>query len=72
MRLDGKTALITGAGSGMGRAASVMFAEAGAAIVCADLVAAAAEESAELVREPAGRAVAAVTDVRSARTSPTR
>jgi NAD(P)-dependent dehydrogenase (short-subunit alcohol dehydrogenase family) len=65
MRLDGKTALITGAGSGMGRAASVVFAEAGAAIVCADVAAAAAEESAELVRAGGGAAVAAVTDVRS-------
>ena len=35
-RLDGKVAVITGAGSGMGRASAVVFAEEGAKVVCAD------------------------------------
>ena len=35
-RLDGKVALITGAGNGMGRVASVLFAQEGARIVVAD------------------------------------
>src|SRR6476661_2947400 len=35
-RLDGKVALITGAGNGMGRVASVLFAREGARIVVAD------------------------------------
>jgi len=37
MRLAGKTALITGAGSGMGRVASVMFAREGASIIATDV-----------------------------------
>jgi NAD(P)-dependent dehydrogenase (short-subunit alcohol dehydrogenase family) len=35
-KLDGKVAVITGAGSGMGRAAAVLFAEEGARVICAD------------------------------------
>jgi NAD(P)-dependent dehydrogenase (short-subunit alcohol dehydrogenase family) len=35
-KLDGKVAVITGAGSGMGRAAAVLFAQEGAKVVCAD------------------------------------
>ena len=37
MRLEGKTALITGAGSGMGRLAAEMFAREGAAVVACDI-----------------------------------
>lgn len=36
-RLDGKEALITGAGSGMGASMARLFAEAGARVICADL-----------------------------------
>ncbi len=35
-RLDGKVAVITGAGSGMGRASAVLFAAEGAKVICAD------------------------------------
>ena len=62
-RLKGKVALITGAGMGMGRAASVLFAEEGARIVVGDIDGAAAAETFALVRKGGGEAVAAVGDV---------
>lgn len=36
-RLDGKVAIVTGAGSGMGRASALLFAQEGARVVCADV-----------------------------------
>jgi NAD(P)-dependent dehydrogenase (short-subunit alcohol dehydrogenase family) len=62
-RLEGKVALITGAGMGMGRAAAELFAEEGARVVVADIDAAAAAETVERVRQGGGEAVAAVGDV---------
>ncbi len=53
MRLEGKTALITGAGSGMGRVASVLFAKEGANVIAADLARDALDETAKLVTEEA-------------------
>jgi NAD(P)-dependent dehydrogenase (short-subunit alcohol dehydrogenase family) len=37
MRLQNKVAVITGAGSGMGRAMAAMFAAEGAKVICADI-----------------------------------
>ncbi|HEX8621253.1 MAG TPA: SDR family NAD(P)-dependent oxidoreductase, partial [Allosphingosinicella sp.] len=37
MRLEGKIAIITGAGSGIGRASAIRFAAEGAKVICADL-----------------------------------
>ena len=37
MRLEGKVALITGAGSGIGRASAIRFADEGARVVCSDI-----------------------------------
>lgn len=64
-RLEGKVALITGAGMGMGREASILFAEEGARIVVADINAEAAEETAETVEGRGGKAIAAIGDVAS-------
>ncbi|HVV21911.1 MAG TPA: SDR family NAD(P)-dependent oxidoreductase, partial [Pseudonocardiaceae bacterium] len=54
MRLAGKVAVITGAGSGIGRAAAVRFAEEGARVVVAELVDELGEQTEALVREAGG------------------
>jgi NAD(P)-dependent dehydrogenase (short-subunit alcohol dehydrogenase family) len=62
-RLAGKVVLITGAGMGMGREASLLFASEGARIVVCDIDAAAAAETVARVRQGGGDALAAVGDV---------
>jgi NAD(P)-dependent dehydrogenase (short-subunit alcohol dehydrogenase family) len=62
-RLLGKVALITGAGMGMGREASVLFAAHGARIIVADINRAAAEETAGLIVVDGGQGLAVVGDV---------
>ena len=59
MRLDGKTAIVTGAGSGFGEGMAKRFAEEGANVVVADLNGEAAERVAE---EIGARAVALQVD----------
>jgi 3-oxoacyl-[acyl-carrier protein] reductase len=61
--LDGKVALITGAASGQGRAAAVLFARHGARIVIADVNDDGARETVRLVEEAGGAAVAVHADV---------
>ena len=50
-RLDGKVCVITGAGGGMGRDATLLFSEEGAQVCAADVNLAAAEETAAQARE---------------------
>ncbi len=57
-RLDGKVALITGVGGGIGRAAARIFAAEGATVAGCDLQEAATEETVELVRSAGGRMTA--------------
>jgi NAD(P)-dependent dehydrogenase (short-subunit alcohol dehydrogenase family) len=61
-RLDGKFAVITGAGGGMGREAAIVFAEEGAQVCAADIDGAAAEQTAA----DAGDALAVQVDVADA------
>lgn len=62
-RLDGKVALITGAASGMGRAATVRFAREGARVIACDLDLDAVRESVAMAEAAGGRALAVRADV---------
>jgi NAD(P)-dependent dehydrogenase (short-subunit alcohol dehydrogenase family) len=57
MKLQDRAAVITGAGSGIGRAMALQFAREGARVLAADVNAAAAEETAALVRDAGGEAL---------------
>ena len=67
MRLEGKVALITGAGGGIGRATAVRFAEEGARVVVVDTGDAANEETRSLVESAGAECVAVHADVSSER-----
>ena len=64
--LSGKVALVTGAGSGLGRAFAQGLAGAGARVVCADRNRAWAEETASLIQPGGNAAVALEADVADA------
>ena len=63
---DGKVAVVTGAGSGMGKAAAQAFAQAGASVVVADVNAPAGEQVASELRQAGGEALFIKTDVSKA------
>ena len=62
-RLAGKIALITGAGSGIGRASAVRFAEEGARVVVAEIQPQLGDATVEAVRAAGGEASFIETDV---------
>ncbi len=64
MKLEGKVAAVTGAGSGMGRAIAAGYAREGANVVVADLRLEAAQETVQEITGQGGDAIAVPTDVR--------
>ena len=63
MRLKDKVAIVTGAGSGIGRAIALRFANEGATVVVAELNAKSGEETAAMIREQDHEAISVTTDV---------
>jgi NAD(P)-dependent dehydrogenase (short-subunit alcohol dehydrogenase family) len=65
-KLSGRVAVITGAGSGIGRAAADLFAREGAEVALVDLNAQAAKDATEQITAAGGRALAVGADVADA------
>src|SRR5207302_9872407 len=63
LKLDGKVAIITGAGRGLGRAMSIKFAQSGADIVAASRTKAQLDETAEEVKKTGRKCLIVPTDV---------
>ncbi len=64
LKLDGKVAVVTGAGRGLGRQMALALADAGADVVCGARTAEQVERTAEDIRALGRRAIAQPTDVR--------
>ena len=65
-RLEGKTAIITGAAGGIGRASALRFAQEGAFVYVNDVKLEAAEETVALIRKAGGAGALAAADVTDA------
>jgi NAD(P)-dependent dehydrogenase (short-subunit alcohol dehydrogenase family) len=63
LRLDGKTAVVTGAGRGLGKAMAKALAQAGAEVVCAARTAEQIAQTVQEIYDAGGRAMAVPTDV---------
>jgi NAD(P)-dependent dehydrogenase (short-subunit alcohol dehydrogenase family) len=61
--LEGKVALVTGGGRGIGRGTALLFAREGARVVVADLSSDGARETAELIAKAGGEALSVVADI---------
>ena len=66
-RIAGKVCVVTGAGSGIGRASAVRLAEEGGRVLCADLDLTTVSETVELIHAAGGAAFARQTDVSDSR-----
>ena len=63
MRLNDQAAIVTGAGSGIGRATALRFAEEGAKVVVVDVDRAAGEKTASLIKKNGGEGLVLNADV---------
>lgn len=61
--LSDKSVIVTGGASGLGREASILFAEAGAKVIVADYNLDGAEETVATIKQAGGKAIAVHTDV---------
>lgn len=62
-QMEGKATLVTGAASGIGRASALALSRAGAAVCASDINGAGAEETAQLITDDGGQALALTGDV---------
>jgi NAD(P)-dependent dehydrogenase (short-subunit alcohol dehydrogenase family) len=61
MDIEGKVAIVTGAGSGIGRATAIALARGGASVLVADVAEEGGNETADLIRSTGARAAFAQT-----------
>ena len=64
-RIAGKVCVVTGAGSGIGRASAIRLAEEGGRVLCADINASSADQTANLIQSAGGAAFGRDVDVSS-------